>query len=503
MSSIPASAIVQVNPSVLEAGGRALDIIGLMLTTSARVPIGAVQPFSNANDVDSYFGSSSDEAALAAIYFQGFSNANTRPERLLFAQYPTASVAAFMRGGPVDTLTLAQLVALPTSSLTLTVNGSATTAAAVNLSSATSFSSAASIIQTAFFGTAGGTFLCTYDSIAGSFLFTTTLTGSAATITTCAVNSLASSLFLTDATGAVTSQGAVAATPGTFMDAVVQVTQDWATFMTTFDPDVSGNDNKLAFATWNATQNNRWAFVCWDTDSSPKVTVPATSSLGQLLIGSDNSGTLLISAPDAAKAAFTCGMAASIDFSEHNGRITLAFKNQSGLTADITDQTTADNLEANGYNYYGVWATANDQFLFLYPGSISGQFKWADSYINQIWLNNQFQLALMVLLTNVKSIPYNQQGYSLIQAACMDVINQGLNFGAFRPGVTLSQAQAAEVNADAGVIISKTLNQRGWYLQVLDASPQVRQARGSPPCTFWYMDGESIQRISLASIDLL
>jgi hypothetical protein len=38
---------------------------------------------------------------------------------------------------------------------------------------------------------------------------------------------------------------------------------------------------------------------------------------------------------------------------------------------------------------------------------------------------------------------------------------------------------------------------------VLDASPQVRQARGSPPITFWYMDGESVQRINIASIDLL
>jgi hypothetical protein len=85
----------------------------------------------------------------------------------------------------------------------------------------------------------------------------------------------------------------------------------------------------------------------------------------------------------------------------------------------------------------------------------------------------------------------------------MDVINQGLNFGAFRAGVTLSEAQAAEVNADAGITISTILNQRGWYFQVLDASPQVRQARGSPPITFWYMDGESVQRINIASIDLL
>jgi hypothetical protein len=503
MTTIPASAIVRVTPSVLEAGGRALDIIGLLLTNSTRVPIGAIQPFSNANDVSDYFGPTSAEASLGAIYFQGFTNSNTKPSRILFTQYPTASVAAYLRGGEIDTLTITELQNIPVGNIGLTVNGSLYTAGAVNLSTATSFSSAASIINTAFGGTAAIPFVTTFDSIAGAFLFTTNSTGTGATITYAGTSTLGNTLLLTQMTGAVISQGAVAATPAAFMNAVINVTQDWATFLTTFDPDISGNDNKLLFAQWNATQNNRWAYIAWDTDSAPKFTVPAPTSLGQKLIAGNYSGTILISCPDASKAAYVSGAAASIDFSEHNGRITFAFKSQSGLTADITDQTTADNLEANGYNYYGVWATANDQFIFLYPGSVSGEFKWADSYINEIWLNNQFQLAMMVLLTNTKSIPYNQQGYSLIEAAGMDVINQGLNFGAFRAGVTLSEAQAAEVNADAGITISTILNQRGWYFQVLDASPQVRQARGSPPITFWYMDGESVQRINIASIDLL
>lgn len=503
MSTIPASAIVQVTPSVLAAGGRALDIIGLLLTDSIRVPVGAVQPFSNADDVADYFGPLSTEAALASVYFQGFTRSNVKPEKVLFTQYPTASVAAYLRGGAIDGLTLSQLQAIPVGTLTVTCNGSGYVAAAVNLSTATSFSDAADIIQTAFGGTGATPFLTTYDSIAGSFLFTTKVAGTGSTIDYATTNTLASNLLLTLATGAVISQGAVAATPAAFMTAVKQITQDWATFMTTFDPDVTGNDNKLAFAQWNATQNNRWGYVCWDTDAAPKTTVPSTLSLGYLLQQGKYSGTCLIWAPDATKAAYICGSAAAIDFTEHNGRITFAFKSQSGLTADITSQTTAENLETNGYNYYGAWATANDQFIFLYPGSVSGEFLWFDSYINQIWLNNQFQLALMVLLTNVKSIPYNSAGYALIEAACLDVINQGLNFGAFRAGVTLSEAQAAEVDGDAGVKISTTLNQRGWYLQVLDASPQVRQARGSPPCTFWYMDGQSVQRINLASIDLL
>jgi hypothetical protein len=56
------------------------------------------------------------------------------------------------------------------------------------------------------------------------------------------------------------------------------------------------------------------------------------------------------------------------------------------------------------------------------------------------------------------------------------------------------------VNNAAGAPIDSILSTRGWFLQVLDALPQVRAARGSPPINFWYMDGESVQKINMASI---
>ena len=132
---------------------------------------------------------------------------------------------------------------------------------------------------------------------------------------------------------------------------------------------------------------------------------------------------------------------------------------------------------------------------------MSGAFQWADSYINQIWMNNAFQVALMNLLTQVRSIPYNTAGYALIEAALGSVIQQAVTFGAINPGVVLSSTQIAEVNLAAGGKIDTTLSSRGWYLQVLPATPAARAARTTPPCTFWYMDGGSVNSIALASIE--
>lgn len=496
--SIPASDIVSVVPNVISAGGSALDLNGLVLTNGTRVPIGTVLALPSQLAVANYFGPTSVEASIATIYFNGFDNSNVKPGAILFSQYNQVDVAGYLRGGSVAALTLTQLQAL-SGVLTLTIGGVAKTSATINLAAATSFSNAATLITAGF--TSPG-FVVTYDSVSGAFVFTNTATGAASTITF-ATGSLAAPLLLTSAAGAVLSQGALAATPAAAMGVVTTQTQNWAGFMTSFDPDGgSGNTVKLAFAAWTAGQNNRYLYAPWDSDAAPATSAPATSSLGYLLAQNGTSGVAIQWGPDYTKSAFVLGAIASIDFNQKNGRITLAEKSQAGLAADVTAQVASSNLKANGYNFYGAYATANDQFVFFYPGQISGKFKWIDGFINQIWLNNGFQLALMGLLTQIKSLPYNDAGYGLIRAACMDPINAALNFGAIRPGVPLSAAQAAQVNNAAGLQIDQILNTQGFYLQILPATAQVRGARTTPPMTFWYMDGGSVQSLSLTSVEI-
>ena len=497
--TIPASQYASVQPNALAGGGAGLDLIGLMLTTNQRVPIGSVPSFPTAAGVSAYFGPSSAEYAASQVYFAGFINANKQPGALLLAQYPETAVAGYLRGGSLASMTLAQLQAL-SGTLTIDFAGVSNTSTNISLAAATSFSNAATIIEAAFTSPSFGT---TFDSIASAFVFTSTASGATETITY-ATGTLSAGLLLTQATGAVLSQGAAAATPSAFMTGIINQTTNWATFKTLFDPDNgTGNTQKQAFAAWNTLQNNRYLYVAWDTD----VTVTAgtsTTCLGAILKGNDNSGTALITEPsETGIASFVMGAIASIDFTETNGRSTLAYKSQSGIIPSVTDPTSAANATGNGYNYYGAVATANQQFQFFYPGSVTGQFLFIDSYVNQIWLNNQFQLALIELLTQMKSIPYDPVGYGLIESALADPIAQGLNFGMYAPNVTLSATQIAEVNYAAGANIAPTLQNIGSYLQVLPASAQVRANRGTPPCTFWYNDGGSIQQINLASVAIL
>ncbi len=494
--SIPASSIVTINPSVLAAGGNALSLNGLILTQDHAVPIGSVYNFTTASDVGDFFGTSSNEYAWASLYFQGRNNATSYPASLLMAQYPEVAVAAYLRGASLGTMSLTTLQGF-TGTITLTVNGTAEASASINLSAATSFSNAATIIQAGF---TLPNFTVSYDSIRKAFVFTSSTTGAASTITV-ATGTLATDLLLTSATGAVTSQGADAAVAATFMNALLNVNQNWASFSTVWS---ASSADKIAFAAWNSSKNNRYEYVLWETAVAAKIYPDTTTALATIL-ADGYSGIFPIYCdasldPNGLAAAFVMGLTASIDFNRANGRTDYKFKYLAGVPVSVTDSTTSGALTQNKYNYVGQWATANDSFTFLAEGSVTGIFDWADSYADQIFLNSQLQLALMTLLSNSNSVPYNPAGNTLITQACQDPINQGLLNGSIVPGVTLSAAQIAAVNGAAGQAIDQTLSNRGWYLQVGTPTAQVRAARGTPPINFWYMDGGSVHQITVASI---
>lgn len=493
-ASIPASAIVNIIPNVLSAGGSGLDLVGLIVTGNAQLPVGSVLAFASPADVAAYFGPLSTEATLATTYFAGYINSSIKPAQLLFARYAVADVGAYLRGGSVASMTLTQLQAL-TGVLTISVDGAAKTSTTINLGTATSFSNAATIIQGAF--TTPG-FTVSFDPISGAFVFTNSDTGTVSTISF-ATGTLSAGLKLTAATGAVTSQGAAQMAPGPAMDAVVASTQNFVSFMTAWKP---VDADKLAFAAWANGKSDRYLYAGWD-DNIAATTNGDTTSFGAQVQANGYSGTAPIYDPNngANVAAFLMGAIASINFGAVNGRATLAFKTGSVLPG-VTNQTIAANLKANGYNFVGDYATANDQFVFLYPGQVSGKFEWIDSWVNQVWMNNNFQLSLMVLLTTVGSIPYNADGYGLIEAGMKGPIDEAVNFGAIRAGVTLSESQIAEINNAAGLPVASTVQQQGWYLLVADPAPAVREARGSPQIIFWYTDGQSVQQITLSSVSV-
>ena len=586
--TIPASDIVSGIPSVLGAGGSNALLTGLYLTQNPLMPAGEVLSFSSPAAVAAFFGLASTEAAQATIYFPGFENATQSPANVLFAPFNLTARSAWLQGGATG-ITL-QALANVSGSLTIVFDGYTRTAAAINLATyATSYSTAATEIQTlinaslpaeatATLCTIAGTTLTvggvitgsfaagqtvvgasvtnspvitaqltgttpggagtyslsttsapvsvaesmtadatavavTWSSTLSAFVITSGITGAASTATY-ATGTIAAALGLTSATGASLSQGAVADTPASAMNNVIAAAQNWCGFTTLWEPVLA---DKINFAIWSNSQQY-WPYVYAGWDSDPQAIYQnSTECFGYLITQAEYNGVIAISGdPNVAfnagttlgamalnVASFVLGSIASVDFSQKNGRITFMFKSQAGMLPTVTNLQIKNNLVANGYSFYGSWASKGNGWKFFANGAMPGEFEWLDDFIDQVWMLDQFQVADMNLLTRVSAIPYNETGYSLLRADKMDVIQAALNFGAIRAGVVLSSAQIAEINNAAGASIASVIQSQGYYLQILDPGPSARTLRQTPIQNFWYTNGGAIQRLVLNSIDVM
>ena len=490
--AIPITKDVKINPGVLSAGGTALDLNGLILTDSTYAPVGSVLSFTSDEDVGKYFGSASQEKSMATIYFAGYKGSTKQPGSLLFSQFNTDDVAAFLRSASMADVTLAQLKLL-TGTIILTVDGTLVTSTSISLSAATSFDNAAVLIKTGI----GASVNVAWDSIVKAFVISSATEGEDSTITF-AGGTLAPGLRLREADGAVLSQGAdVAVVDDVFLN-LLGISQDWALFTTSF---VCDQAQHLAFAKWTSAQNFRFGYVAHD--SSANATVQnSTDNLTYALIETYSYGQTVPVYGFQTHAASVLGYAASLDFERAEGRVPFKFRSLDGLLYQVSDSSTYDVLIANHYNFYGAYSSNNYSTKYWADGTITGDFKWLDSFCFQIWLNaNLMQDAIEMFQAN-RSYPYNNSMKAAVEASFADTIAQGVAFGGIRTGITLSSAQKAQIQNAVGADISSSLLAKGWFLYIADATPEQRAERRSPSMTFYYCDGGSLQKLTLASIEV-
>lgn len=481
---------VQINPGVLPAGGSAVDLNGLILTDSQYAPVGSVPSFANKEDVGRYFGFTSTEYGMAAIYFNGYDGSTKKPGSLLFAQFNGADVSAWLRSGSLADMTLDQLK-LISGTLILTVDGTVKTSSNIILTSVTSFAQAATVIKTAI----GSGVDVVYDTVQKAFIIKSSTTGAASTITY-ATGTAAPALRFTASAGAILSQGAAVADVPSLMVSVLDKTQNWAIFTTSF---VCDEEQHLAFSSWVNGENYRFGYVPHYNEADAKVQ-GSTSTLTYKLIETYNYQNVVPVFGDQNYAASALGYAASLDFDRQEGRVPFKYREQSGLVANVTSSSDCKALKANGYNFYGAY-TANDfDTQYWAEGAITGDFKWFDSFCFQIWLNSRLMRNAIDLFKSNRSLPYNTRGDAAIEASFADTIEQGKVFGGIRTGIDLSASQRDEIKNAVGVDVAASIVSKGWYLYIPRATAQQRADRIRPGCSFYYTDGGSVQKITLASI---
>lgn len=484
MNSIPASDIVQILPGVVGTGGNPLALNALFITKKKAESMLGVRSFGSEDEVGEVFGIDSDEYRATQIYFAGFVNSTSRPESLYIAYMNGEAESAKLIGSKVPVRTESDFSPLP-SDLTLTIDDEKVSVTIDD--EVTSYSALAQAATTSL----GAKGQCAYDALSQTFVISGATKGAKGNISF-AVGDLAEFMGLTESSSAQKNDGIDADSIEELMPRITKETRNFVSVMTLGDFSVS---EKLTISRWVSLQNDRYIHVLYHSNDDDLKTI------SDAIIGAEVGGTMLMYG-DYTHGAFVCGYPACLNFDELNGRTNLSFRYQEGLAPSVDEKSKADELMKLGFNFYGAYGTANDRFIFVYPGSISGKFKFMDSYVNQVFFNSQLQIALMTMLVSNKSVPYNDAGRAMHRAAVTDPANQMLNFGGIQPGVELSEQQKKQINYEAGFDAVSQLKTAGWCIRVGETPAQTRGLRKSMPLKLWYADGGSVQKVNLPSINV-
>lgn len=341
--------------------------------------------------------------------------------------------------------------------------------------------------------------IVTYSSQTRAFQITSGETGTVSSVGfaqgTGGGTDLSVLLNLTEQLGAVQSEGTDGGSLRDCMGNVLKYARDWVSFSTIWEPVYA---EKIELARWCSGNDTRFVYVMWDTDNAARVQ-GSTASAGYAVTHTlELDGTCCVwNTPDVA--AGVMGTIACLNFDQREGRTTLAYRQFEGVGVTCDDDEDFVALTEAGYNCYADFATASSQFKFFQEGKVSGTIQWLDSYCNAIALKDALQLNILDLFAAVRSLPYNEDGYSSVRTACLDTINRFVNFGAIRVGIALSQTQKVQLLQEIGKDVSQTLESAGWYMLVEDPGAVIRGQRKSPNCAFYYQDGGSIQKLVMSA----
>lgn len=482
--AIPAKQIVNVTPRVISAGGEDLEISGLFLTKNALAPFGVVKSFTSSKAVGKYFGEESDEYKAAVKYFLGYDDSFTKPKTVYFARSANEAVSAELIGGACGTLK--ELQAITAGSFSLDLDGKTVKVTGLDFSAITTQSDAAEILATKLGAEVE------YNSNMGGFIVTSKTAGEKGSVSV-ATGTSADVLGLSEDAGAVEGAGSDALSESANMNAVTNVATNWVTFTTLYEAD---DDEIIGLAQWSNDQDVDYLYCPYTISTAD--TLPSNKSNLPNKMKELNLEGVALTYGGLNYAILIMAIAGSIDWNRENGLPTFKFKSQSGLAASVIDETTSENLIGMNVNYYGRYATRADEFILFAEGAmLGGDYGYIDTYLGMVWLKNKLQRALMSGLTSIGRVPYTDSGYTIIRAWMSDPIAQAKLNGVIQAGVSLSQAQKAQLINEIGDDVSDDLYTDGYYVQVDDPGANARANRESPTIGIWYTYGGAVHKLDV------
>lgn len=387
-----------------------------------------IRSYANVTAVAADFGTMAPEYLSAALFF----SQNPQPSILYIGRWAKTATAGHLYGGlhtlSAQTTLVTTLHAITDGSLVIPTDGTNRTVTGLNFSSIVTLSDAAAVIDAAWtYGTV------TWDAVLGRFALTSGTTGSTSTVGYCTAAGSGTDI---SATCKFTTGLAFTPIVGHASETPVQC----ATVMAGLEGDWYG----LLFADTGLTDQNHIDLANYIEAANPsRIYGLMTSATGVI---DPNSTTDIAYTLSAAKymrtfmrysstspyaIASMFGRAFTVDFTANNTTITLKFKNEPGVTAELLTETQAATLDAKHVNYFVRY---NNSASIIQQGVMANGY-FFDEVHGADWLSNAVQTNVWnVLYTSTTKIPQTDPGVHRLATAAEQACIQGVNNGLLAPG---------------------------------------------------------------------
>lgn len=420
------------------------ELIMRLFTTNAAIPAGSVVEVTTLEDVESLFGTDSDEYRRAVKYFGFVSKSVTSPKKLSFAHYAeTAESPSIMGTLPTTQLTAWQ--AIEDGAFTLQVGTQGADLTNLDFSGVTSLADVAGVIQTGIRAAAGSNFATatvTYDNVAQKFMaqfpdvtaVPAAVTVSAPTSGTSIVNAVGWG------TGATFGSGATAQSPLEAVTAADVISDNYGTFG--FIEELT-LDEWAEIGAWVQAANVKYMALVPVTYDERADWYARLGTFGGVAL------TLVNDVNNEHDEDVPGILVASTDYTKRNTAKNFMFQQISGLSPKVTDTAVSQALNELRINYYGQTQTAGQNISFYQRGYLCGTASTPSQmgvFANEMWFKSAATSNLMSLLLSLEIIPATDEGRAMVLASLQDVIDRALFNGTIVTGKDLTITQRLYIN---------------------------------------------------------
>jgi hypothetical protein len=487
-SSLPVSRLIRVSINLTPAGAQAQNLSSLLLLGTSAV-LDSVERFRSYPSLDAVaqdFLTSSQEYMAAALWFQQA----PQPTELKIGRWFAAAGSGVLRGAPLSAAEQAidNFDAVASGGFTYTLNGgSATNVTGINLSTATNLNQVASLITAALTGA-----VMVWNANYSRFELTSSATGD-----TSAVSFLTAPGSGTDISTLLgmrsTSSGAYRA-QGVAAEEAIDVVQmfnenygqDWYAVVV---PSADNADHLLISEYIEATDTKHLYGIT--TQEAGVLVAATTSDIAYQMKELDRDKTVVqYSSSNPYAIVSLLGRILTVDYTGNATTITLAYKDQPGITPESLNTVQADSVRSKCCNAFLRFN--NDTAIILNGVVSSGNF--VDEITGMDWLAIALQTALYNLLyTTPTKIPQTDAGTNMLVTTAEAVCDQAVVNGLLGPGVWQS--------AGFGTLVTGEFLPKGyfvWAQRMADQNPVDRAARRSPTIQIAAKLAGAIHEVSIA-----